>query len=92
MADGRPAFAWWNEIQMLRKEVSSKSHKEQKQYLEDWARVLKVIEAHQWQSIEGDIHIVVKHSKIASARTPQELIEAAELATPTPAIQEMEGK
>ena len=76
MADGRPAFAWWNEIQMLRAEKRRDS--EQVEFNKRLGRILRVVEFKTWNDIEGDIHMVLtRHSLLHPDATmfPEKYLE-----------------
>jgi hypothetical protein len=78
MADGRPAYAWWNEIQMLRAR-GPELEKKQKE-LADQFKILRIAE---WvfypEIISDDILLRIKRLPLTLARNPEtELLEHPE--------------
>ena len=71
MADGRPAYAWWNEIQMLRAKEPELSATEQR--LKEQFILLKICEwAFSQDLVSGDILIRVRRDfTLTTERHPE---------------------
>lgn len=75
MADGRPAYAWWNEIQMLRSREPQLRKKEVE--LREQFRILRIANwAFAQEVFSDDILLRIKRLPLAMNRNPeQELLE-----------------
>lgn len=77
MADGRPAYAWWNEIQMLRQREPELQRRET--VLRGKTILLRIAEWAATQDIlTGDTLLRIKQSPITSSDPALELLEHPE--------------
>lgn len=72
MPDGRPLFAWRNEIEGARRD--RKDLELARREVEGWGRIRRILEAQQWQEWpEGDIVIRLKRNDVIGHDVPGKL-------------------